>query len=225
MPGAFRIGTMAPLAESSAPAGRRLVCRHCRCEHRAVELRAGERALCSRCGAVLARRGWFGHDAALAFSITGLALAFPAVLLPFVTVSKLRGEHVAYLFTGVSALWHDGMRILAIWVFLCGTLAPILLLSALAAILAPASFHEGRPGESLLRRLAHALEHWAMPEVHVLAVLVALIKLGSLVDVTIGPGFWCYVALSFTVLIAWRSFDFDPALAGAEGLAPTPRAA
>jgi paraquat-inducible protein A len=201
-----------------------LVCRLCAQEHRLIHLRPGERALCSRCGAVLARRGWFGRDAALAFSLTGLVLAFPAALLPFVTVSKLRGEHVAHLFTGVSALWGDGMRLLAVWVFLCGTLAPVLLLCALAAILAPHKLDRADPAESVLRRLAHALEHWAMPEVHVLAVLVSLIKLGSLVDVSVGPGFWCYVALSFTVLIAWRSFDFDPAVA-THAVVPTPHPA
>jgi paraquat-inducible protein A len=199
-----------------------LICRLCQREHRLIGLRPGERALCSQCGAVLARRGWFGRDAALAFSLTGLVLALPATLLPFVTVSKLRGEHVAYLFTGVSALWREGMRMLAVWVFLCGTLAPLLLLGALAAILVPPKLHAADPAESLLRRFAHALEHWAMPEVHVLAVLVSLVKLGSLVDVSVGPGFWCYVALSFTVLIAWRSFDFDPAVA-AHAVVPTPR--
>jgi paraquat-inducible protein A len=166
----------------------------------------------------MARRGWFGRDAALAFSITGLALAIPATLLPFVTVSKLRSDHVTYLVTGISALWEGGMRTLAVWISLCGTLAPMLLLASLAAILTPGAARAADPAAPFLRRAAHALEHWAMPEVHVLAVLVALIKLGSLVDVTIGPGFWCYVGFSFTLLLAWRSFDYEPALASQRGL-------
>jgi paraquat-inducible protein A len=186
-----------------------LSCRICGFEHRRVALRPGQRAICVRCGALIVKRNWFGPDAALAFSVTGLVLAIPAILLPFVTVSKLRAEHVTYLFTGVSALWNDGMRLLAIWVFLCGTVAPALLLSVFLGLLLPAKFSRQGARGRFLWRAVHALQHWAMPEVHVLAVLVSLTKLGSLVDVSVGPGFWSYVAMTFTILFAWGSFDFD----------------
>lgn len=50
-----------------------------------------------------------------------------------------------------------------------------------------------------------------MPEVQVLAVIVALLKLGNLVTVTIGAGFWCYGAMSLALLLAWHSFEFQSA--------------
>jgi paraquat-inducible protein A len=62
-----------------------------------------------------------------------------------------------------------------------------------------------------LFRVARVLQHWAIPEVQVLAILVALMKLGSVVEVTIGPGFWCYCAMALSLLIAQHSFDFDSA--------------
>lgn len=197
-----------PHPPDSPPAA--LTCRLCGHGHRSAPLRRGQRALCLRCGTILAQRGWLGRDASLAFALTGAALALPAALLPFIRVDKLGRDHTGLLATGASALWNEGMQPLAIWVALCGVLAPMLLLGALAWLLARERLGDktiASPGRTL--RFIHALEHGAMPEVHVLAVLVALIKLGSLVNVHIGPGFWCYVAMSVALLIAWRSFDLE----------------
>lgn len=201
------------------------MCRLCGHAHRGAPLRRGQRALCVRCGTLLAKRGWFGPDTALAFAVTGAALAIPAALLPFITVDKLGREHTGLLTTGAVALWNDDMRLLAIWVVLCGLAAPALLLGTLGWVLARARARSQEPvAAGAWLRLVHAVEHWAMPEVHVLAVLVALIKLGSLVNVHIGPGFWCYIAMSAALLVAWRSFDLEvaPAARTSRGSSPPP---
>jgi paraquat-inducible protein A len=174
-----------------------------------ITLARGERAACTRCGTLLARRSWLGADAALAFAVTAAALAVPALMLPFIVVERIGREHTALALTGALALWEDGMRLLALWVAICGAIAPAVLLGALIVLLVRAKFGTVHSVSLRWHRIAHAVEHWAMPEVHVLAVLVALIKLGSLVHVHIGPGFWCYVAMSIALLAAWRSFDLE----------------
>lgn len=197
----------------------RLICRECGHAHTQVSLVPGETARCVRCNSVLAKKGWFGEDAVLAFTVTGLLIIPPSILFSFVTVSKLGDEQVSLLFTDVRALWQDGMPLLAVWVLVCGGLAPIFLLCSLAGLLVPDRLGWKPVARQRLLRAARAVAYWAIPEVQVLAVLVALAKLGHVVHVTLGPGFWCYAALAVVTMLAWRSFELDaPA-----GATPHPR--
>lgn len=186
-----------------------LHCRFCGQSHHAVALAPGERALCGRCDGLLAKGSRFGADGALAFAMAGLLLAVPACLLPFVSARVVGNERVSHLFTGASRLWDDQMGLLGIWVYLCGGLVPIALLSALIVLLLPGRLGQPPPNCPWLIRAINAFGYWAIPEVQVLAVLVALIKLDTLVQVTIEPGFWCYAAMSVALLLAFRSFEIE----------------
>jgi paraquat-inducible protein A len=196
-----------------------LTCPLCGRDHRPVRLAPGEVAHCTQCETVLAKGQRGGTEAPLVFCVTGLVLALPACFLPFVGAGKLGAERVSTLFTGVGALWDNDMRALALLVLLCGGLLPIALLATLASLQMPDRFasHLANPGS--LARIARTLELCAIPEVQVLAVLVALMKLGSVVNVTIGPGFWFYCAMSLCLILAQRGFNFralggGPAAAG-----------
>jgi paraquat-inducible protein A len=118
------------------------------------------------------------------------------------------------------------MRSLAVLVCLCGWLLPFALLASMAVLRAPARLGWQNAGFQPVLRAAHVLERWAIPEVQVLAVLVALMKLGNVVSVTIGPGFWCYCAMGLSLLIARHSFDFEsespPSKAGGTAAASPP---
>jgi paraquat-inducible protein A len=159
---------------------------------------------------VLARGARFGRESALVFTVTGLILAVPALTLPFMTAGKFGQERGSHLFTSVQSLWEKGMPLLSVWVLLCGAVVPILLLGILAAGLFRIRIKGVVESSEFLTRAARALGYWAIPEVQVLSVLVALMKLGSVVDVTIGPGFWCYAGMSFSLLVAWRTFTLAP---------------
>ena len=183
-----------------------VVCRYCGQVHRSVALRPRQRALCTRCHSLLAL-GSARSGSAFAWAVAGLALLPPALMLPFASVSKIGHERVHHLFGGVQALWQHGLSVLSTWVLICGVLA--LLLAAVAAVSAHGFLD--RQTSRGARKLAAALEHWAMPEVQVLAILIAMTKLGTLVNVHLGAGFWCYGAMAVALLVSWRKFELQPA--------------
>ena len=188
----------------------RFTCRFCGQTHRALSLAPRQRAQCIRCGLTLAKGSRFGADTTAAMVTAAIVLAIPALTLPFVTVGKLGSERAGNVFAGARALWAENMPLLSVWVSLCAALLPVALLVILAALTLPPRLFGAVPRAKNLRRLAVAIAPWAMPEVFLLGVLVALTKLGSLVDVRMGPGFWCYAAMSILVLFAWRNFHLGP---------------
>ena len=209
MPTSNLTGESPPAADTGLK--KRFTCRFCGRGHDAVVLAPRQKALCNQCGLGLTQGSRLGSDATLAMVITALILAVPAFVLPFVTVGKLGSERTGHLLSGARALQAEDMPLLSVWVALCAGIAPVLMLVALAVHSLPPHFGQTWRWTRGLKHAAVALEEWAMPEVYVLAVLVALTKLGSVVEVEIEPGFWCYVAMSIMLLIAWRNFHLGPA--------------
>jgi paraquat-inducible protein A len=185
-------------------------CPLCSQVHAARTLWRGQRAQCVRCGTTMAERSWIGRDAAMAFAVSGLFLALPALVLPFVSLQQFGHIRTTHLTVGFSGLWTHGFSSLGAWVLFCGVLAPIAVLALLVFILGTDGRRAWSPINRRLRGLASFIEYWAMPEVQVLGVLVAFLKLGSIVTVTVGPGLWCYAAVSFCMLAAWRRFNLHP---------------
>jgi paraquat-inducible protein A len=200
-----------PPVADALPENRPLACPLCGQWHTRVPLRPGDTCKCIRCDAQLARgraSTWF---VTFAWVLTGLILWVPANLLPVATVSQFGRLHDSLLFTGAVGLWHEGMPWVAILVVLCGIAAPLLLLLALAAVLVPLVFNRPSARVRFLIRWLRGFELWSLPEVYLLAVLVAFIKLGSLVQSRPGAGLWCHCVMALALLIAWRRFDVDRA--------------
>jgi paraquat-inducible protein A len=176
-----------------------------------VPLRPGDTSQCRRCGAQLARGRASNWIVTLAWVLTGLILWVPANLLPIVSLSRVGNTRESLLITGALGLWHEGMPWIAVLVGLCGIVAPLLLLLAFTALLVPIVL--GRPSARalFLVRWLHAFEMWSIPEVYLLAILVAFIKIGSLAHTVPAPGLWCLCGTVVALLVAWRRFDVDAA--------------
>lgn len=183
-----------------------------------MPLDPGQHADCVRCGSEIARSRPRGADRALAWSVAGLALAIPSMMLPLATVDRLGLRNEGLWISGVQTMWQGRMPELGASVLAFGWLAPVVLLAAVAVAL----WLEKRPGVSADRaraflRVAHACEHWSMAEVYLLAVLVAFIKLDALVNVVVGPGLWCYAGMAFALVKALRNIDLAERLEAGRG--------
>jgi paraquat-inducible protein A len=164
-----------------------------------------------RCNAQLARGRASNWIVTLAWVVTGLVLWVPANLLPIAQLSRFGTVHESHLMTGALSLWQEGQPWVAVLVVLCGIAAPLLLLLSFTFMLVPIAL--GRPNAQLrfLVGWLRALELWSIPEVYLLAVLVAFIKLGSLATALPAAGLWCYAGMATALLVAWRRFDIDAA--------------
>ncbi|HWA25708.1 MAG TPA: paraquat-inducible protein A [Lacunisphaera sp.] len=201
---------------SPLPSAPLLACPLCGQLHERIRLRPAEIGKCVRCDASLARGGSASWNATLAWVVTGLILWVPANLLPIVTLSQLGNTRESLLITGARSLARAGMPAVGALVAACGIAAPLLLLLALIAVILPiaAGWRVARLG--FLVRWLHVFELWSIPEVYLLAALLAFIKLGDVVHAEPAAGLWCHAAMSVALLVAWRRFDPD---AAAEALA------
>lgn len=205
--------------EELSEAHNTLACPWCGQLHARIPLKPGDHGKCVRCDAVLATGRTSNWSVTLAWVLTGLILWVPANVLPIVSLSQLGVADESRLATSVTGLWQEGMPWIAVLVASCGIIAPLLLLCALAALLIPLAFRRAFTWSRFLIRWLRALELWSIPEVYLLGVLVAFIKLGDVVRAAPGAGLWCHAGMAIALFLAWRHLDIN---AVAEALTTQP---
>lgn len=111
------------------------------------------------------------------------------------------------IWSGALALLRGGDLLVGTVVFLCSIVFPLLKLGGLIAITAGrAGLH--RRARRVIWRLVHLTGRWGMLDVLLVAVVVAWVKVGDLVEIQPGPA-----AVSFTLVVLLSlaaSVLFDP---------------
>ena len=177
----------------------------------AVEpLAPGMVAECTRCGSFLAARRSTGSlHATAALSLAALVLYVPANVYPIMKMYL----HGAY---SESTVW-DGIKILmdhhewavAIIVFLASMVIPLVKLAGLFSLVVTSRMGWGRRlrGRTHLYKFIDAIGPWAMLDVFLLAVLIALVKLNVWAKVLPGPGLLAFTAMVVLTMLASAAFD------------------
>lgn len=174
-----------------------------------------EEVICQRCDYKISGLSAKSLGVTLALSFTALIFYFPANFLPFMTMELYGRRSSSTIWEGVVQLAESGSVFIAIVVFLASIFIPFLKLAILFYLSWEASFRSQKNEskskfQTRLYRFIELIGRWSMLDIFLLAVLVAIMKLGpwTTVEPNIGSVMFALVVV-FTML---ASMSFDPRL-------------
>lgn len=185
-------------------------CRTCGQMQRVAQLGPGEAAECCRCGSVLGGYG-MAHSLqrAAAFSLAALVFYVPANIYPILRMNFYGAYSESTVWDGCVNLARDGQWLVATVVFFASILIPLVKLTGMCYLVTMAKIGSARRRRerTWIHRIIDMIGPWAMLDVFLLAVLVALVKLEKLATVLPGPGLLAFTAVVVFTILASASFD------------------
>lgn len=178
-------------------------CPVCDALHEVREVPPGVRMRCVRCNTVIAAGRPEAITRIVMLSLTSLVLMSIVVFYPFLELrTGVFGSRASVFETAMS--FNQGiMAPLSLAVMAFVIVLPVARFVALIWSLGPLAIHRRPlPGANLMLRLSDRLKPWAMAEIFMVGVAVALVKLADLATLSTGPAFW-----SFTAIVVITAFQ------------------
>jgi paraquat-inducible protein A len=187
-------------------------CRTCGLAQRVELLRPHQAALCVRCNSVLDESKSSSAIPTIAFTLAALVFYVPANIFPILSMQRYGLYSETTVWQGVLELIRLNYWFVGVIVFLASIAVPLLKLAGLLVLCITAQLRtrRWRRERTMLYRFIDVIGPWAMLDVFLLAVLVALVRLGSLATVVPGRGLFAFTCVVVLTLLA--SAFFDPKL-------------
>ena len=176
-------------------------------------LAPGSVAECIRCGSFMGGRSSVRSlEITAALSLAALVLYVPANIYPIMKMHLYGGYSESTVWDGIVLLMKNDQWFVAVVVFLASMVIPLVKLAGLFALVVTSRMGWGRRlrSRTQLYKFIDAIGPWAMLDVFLLAVLIALVKLNTWATVLPGPGLVAFTAM--VVLTMFASAAFDPKL-------------
>ena len=172
----------------------------------------GQRAECPRCASTVLHGPHGSLQLTAALALAALILYIPANIYPILRMHFYGAYSESTVWDGVVSLAQSQQYFVALIVFMASIVIPLLKLAGLLYLVISARFNLGRRRRGRMRiyHLVDVVGPWAMLDVFLLAVLVALVKLGQIATILPGPGLIAFTAV--VVLTMFASASFDPRL-------------
>jgi paraquat-inducible protein A len=186
-----------------------VACERCGLVQRLPPLDPGVSAECARCGAGLVHDEGARLARTAAFALAALMFYWPANLYPILRLEWYGAHSESTAWDGAIALFRQGQPVIAIIVFLASIVTPFLKIVMLFYLVATVRLRSTawRRQRAWLFRFLEMIGPWAMLDVFVMSVLVALVKLGELATVLPGRGLFSFAAVAVLTIMASASFD------------------
>jgi paraquat-inducible protein A len=194
---------MAPIHSTAV-----IACPGCDLLQRLPPVPPGARARCPRCGEILAAPPLDPIERPLALAIAATITFAVAQATPLMSLSAVGRSAQTTIIGGALQMWTQGQPITAALVFFCTTLAPAAYLTLVCTLLLAVRRPPAPSWTGALLRLAGHARAWSLPEVMLLGILVALVKIADLA--TVEPGIGLFATGTLLVLMASLATSFDP---------------
>lgn len=183
-------------APGAVPAEDLVCCPVCDALHEVGEVPAGQRLRCVRCRTLIAVDRPEAILRIVVLAATALVLMTIVVFYPFLELRNGMFVSRASVFDTVMSFSQGIMAPLSIATAVFVIVLPVARLSLLIWALGPLSVDRPPwPGAAFALRWAEILKPWAMAEIFMVGVAVALVKLADLATLSMGPAFWSFTAI------------------------------
>ena len=162
---------------------------------------------CPRCHARLHLRNPASLQRTIALTVASFLLYFPANMLPILKVESITGAQANTIVGGVIQFWQTADYPVAIIIFTASVMIPVLKILALAWLCYAAKIGHHPHGMTRLYRVTELVGRWSMVDVFVVAILVAVVQLGSVISIHPGPAAVSFASVVILTMLAAISFD------------------
>jgi len=186
-----------------------IACRQCDALYDKPLLKQGQSAKCTRCGSALAERKVDSIERSFNWSLAGVLLMLPAILLPIMGVTLAGQFHQASLFDCILVLIDRGFFMIASLVFLFAIAVPIVRLVGAFYLAYHFKFKRLKPSLLTFFRAYHHLDNWAMLNVFMLGIVVSMYKLLDDTELTVNLGLLAFILWLISSTMASSTLDQD----------------
>ena len=163
--------------------------------------------VCDRCGHNIGKLKPKSLQMTMAFSTTALIFYAPAMFLPFMTMELYGNRNSATIWGGILQLSDAGSYFIAGVVLLASIIIPLIKLAILFFVSATANYTKLALTNTRLFQFVELIGRWSMLDIFLLAVLVAIMKLGPWTRVEPEPGALMFGFVVIFTMLASASFD------------------